>query len=109
MYSSQSISFLIISQNISVSLIDIIYFVKVRNKSDIKFHVIISFPFEIIALFIIILATSVYDEIVVINKWDLNSNIKRGISERADLDYESVSNDDSETVDENFENNPINK
>ena len=27
----------------------------------------------------------------------------------ADLDYESVSNDDSETVDENFENNPINK
>ena len=109
LYSSQSISFLIISQNISVSLIDIIYFVKERNKSDIKFHVIISFPFEIIALFIIILATSVYDEIVVINKWDLNSNIKRGISERADLDYESVSNDDSETVDENFENNPINK
>ena len=109
LYSSQSISFLIISQNISVSLIDIIYFIKERNKSNIQFHVIISFPFEIIALFIIILATSVYDEIIVINKWDLNSNIKKGISERADLDYESASKEDLESVEENLFSNPINK
>ena len=109
LYSSQSIAFLIISQNISVSLIDIIYFIKERGKNDIKFHVIISFPFEIIALVIIIFATSVYDEIIVINKWDLNSNIKRGISERAELDYESTSNDDYESIDENMDINPINK
>ena len=53
-YSSQSVSFLIISQNIAVSLIDIINFIKERDKSDIGFQVYLSFPFEIIALILII-------------------------------------------------------
>jgi hypothetical protein len=90
LFSSQSVSFLIISQNVAVSLIDIINFIKEKDKSNIQPHVYISFPFEIIALVIIIIATSVYDEIIIINRCGLNLNVKRGIIERAQLDIESA-------------------
>ena len=90
LYSSQSIAFLIISQNISVSLIDIINFIKEKDKRNIGYHVYLSFPFEIIALFVIIIATSVYDEIIIINRWGLNANVKRGIIERALKDAQST-------------------
>lgn len=106
LFSSQSVSFLIISQNISVSLIDIINFIKEKDKSNIQPHVYISFPFEIIALFIIIIATSVYDEIIIINRCGLNLNVKRGIIERAQLDIESTSVDES--FDEYYESKEIN-
>ena len=106
LFSSQSVSFLIISQNISVSLIDIINFIKEKDKSNIQPHVYISFPFEIIALFIIIIATSVYDEIIIINRCGLNLNVKRGIIERAQLDIESASVDES--FDEYYESKEIN-
>ena len=90
LFSSQSVSFLIISQNVAVSLIDIINFIKEKDKSNIQPHVYISFPFEIIALVIIIIATSVYEEIIIINRCGLNLNVKRGIIERAQLDIESA-------------------
>ena len=106
LFSSQSVSFLIISQNISVSLIDIINFIKEKDKSNIQPHVYISFPFEIIALVIIIIATSVYDEIIIINRCGLNLNVKRGIIERAQLDIESTSVDES--FDEYYESKEIN-
>ena len=106
LFSSQSVSFLIISQNISVSLIDIINFIKEKDKSNIQPHVYISFPFEIIALVIIIIATSVYDEIIIINRCGLNLNVKRGIIERAQLDIESASVDES--FDEYYESKEIN-
>ena len=106
LFSSQSVSFLIISQNISVSLIDIINFIKEKDKSNIQPHVYISFPFEIIAIFIIIIATSVYDEIIIINRCGLNLNVKRGIIERAQLDIESTSVDES--FDEYYESKEIN-
>ena len=105
LFSSQSVSFLIISQNISVSLIDIINFIKEKDKSNIQPHVYISFPFEIIALVIIIIATSVYDEIIIINRCGLNLNVKRGIIERAQLDIESTSVDES--FDEYYESKEI--
>ena len=95
LFSSQSVSFLIISKNIAVSLIDIINFIIEKDKSNIQPHVYISFPFEIIALIIIIIATSVYDEIIIINRCGLNLNVKRGIIERAQLDIESTSVEES--------------
>ena len=106
LFSSQSVSFLIISKNVAVSLIDIIDFIKGENKGEYQLHVIISFPFEIIALFIIIIATSVYDEIIIINRCGLNLNVKRGIIERAQLDIESTSVDES--FDEYYESKEIN-
>ena len=107
LYSSQSVSFLIISQNIAVSLIDIINFIKERDKSDIGFQVYLSFPFEIIALILIIFSTSVYDEIIIINKCGLNSNVKRGIYERAQSDIEFTLFKDSESVDDVSEDKNI--
>ena len=94
LFSSQSVSFLIISKNFAVSLIDIIDFIK-EDKSKIQLHVYISFPFEIIALVIIIIATSVYEEIIIINRCGLNLNVKKGIIVRAQLDFENA-------VDESF-------
>lgn len=95
LFSSQSVSFLIISKNVAVSLIDIIDFIKGENKGEYQLHVIISFPFEIIALAIIIIATSVYDEIIIINRCGLNLNVKKGIIQRALLDVENAIVDES--------------
>ena len=83
-YSPLSVVFLIISQNIAFSIIDIIKFI--LNRDDIPSHAYFSFPFKIISIIIIILATSLYDEIIIINKWGLNLNIKKGIMERAQLE-----------------------
>ena len=83
-YSPLSVVFLLISQNIAFSIIDIIKFIS--DRDDIPSHAYISFPFKIISIIIIILATSLYDEIIIINKWGLNLNIKKGIMERAQLE-----------------------
>ena len=105
LYSSQSISFLIISQNISVSIIDIITFFGKEQGDSIGYHIYLSFPFEIIALIIIIFATSVYDEILIINKFGLNLNVKKGIIKRAEIETESISIEHSipmvEMIDDN--------
>ena len=99
LFSSQSVSFLIISQSVSVTLTDIINFI--IKSSEIKTHTTISFPFEIISLILIIFATSVYDEFIIINKWGLNINVKRGIIERAQIDNSSIQSiEHSETFQE---------
>ena len=46
--------------------------------------------FGIIAFFIIIIGTLVYDEIIIINKWVLNVNVRKGIYERSLTEVESV-------------------
>ena len=115
-YSSQSISFLIISQSISISLIDIINFCKEKDKSEIGYHIYVSFPFEIIALIIIFIATSVYDEIIIINIFGLNLNVKKGIIKRAQIEVDSISSaisrqlsfEQADTLDEIDDNNAIN-
>ena len=104
LYSSQSISFLIISQNLSVSMIDIITFIR-GEKSG--YHVYLSFPFEIIALIIIIIATTVYDEIVIINKFGLNLNVKKGITKRAELETESISDEISDSSEQIIDDNDV--
>ena len=107
LYSSQSVAFLIISQSIAVSLLDIINFIKEKDKGDIGFQVYLSFPFEIIALILIIFSTSVYDEIIIINKCGLNSNVKRGIFERAQIDIEFATIEHLETLDDLSEDKSI--
>ena len=107
LFSAQSVSFLIISQPIAYTIMDIIDFFLTENKSEIHIHYYISFPFQLIAIFIIIISTLVYDEIIIINKWGLNINVKKGIIERAqsdvrtsiveDLDNMSEINDISDT------------
>ena len=87
-YSPLSVVFLIISQNIAFSIIDIIKFIS--NRDDIPSHAYFSFPFNIISIIIIILATSLYDEIIIINKWGLNLNVKKGIMERAQSESDTA-------------------
>ena len=91
LFSSQSVSFLIISQLISGLLKDIINFINPKDDSEIPLYVYLSFPFELITIIIIIIATLVYDEILIINKWGLNSNVKKRIIERASKDIQSTS------------------
>ena len=102
LFSSQFISFLIISQSITVSIIDIINFIK--DTGNVPFHVYLSFPFEIIALILNLIATSVYNEIIIINKCGLNLNVKKGISDRGRVDTEStfveLSENNLENIDE---------
>ena len=102
LFSSQFISFLIISQSITVSIIDIINFIK--DTGNVPFHVYLSFPFEIIALILNLIATSVYNEINIINKCGLNLNVKKGISDRGRVDTEStfveLSENNLENIDE---------
>ena len=100
-FSSQSVSFLIISQSMASSLQDIITFFETSDKSIIASYNYLIFVFGIIAVIIIIIGTMVYDEIIVINKWGLNLNVKRGIHERSLSEIENIIEefDKDETLD----------
>ena len=56
----------------------------------------------------------VYDEIIIINKWRLNENVKIGIIYRGELEMENMSNlrdsqlDDIQLVDNDNDNNERN-
>ena len=60
------------------------------------------------------MGTLVYDEIVIINKFGLNLNVKRGIHERALSEVESAvedledDNKSDTNMDDLFDNNEIN-
>ena len=100
-FSSQSVSFLIISQSMASSIQDIITFFETSDKSIIASYNYLIFVFGIIAVIIIIIGTMVYDEIIVINKWGLNLNVKRGIHERSLSEIENIIEefDKDETLD----------
>ena len=105
LFSSQSVSFLIISTALAGSIKDIIDFFKKSDKSSINIINYLSFFFGIIAFIIIIFGTLVYDEILIINKWGLNFNVKKGIYERSlseiDMTLEDVEEDDKH-LDKNY-------
>ena len=88
LYSSQTVAFLIISEMFSSSLVNFINFFRVNDNSNIPLQDYISLPFIIIALLIILFATLLYDEIIIINKWGLNVNVKKGITKRAQIEVE---------------------
>ena len=96
--SSQSVSFLIISTSVAGSISNIISFFKREDKDEIPFYNYLGFFFGIFAIVIIIFGTLVYDEILIINKWGLNLNVKKGIHERSlseiEENIEEVDDDD---------------
>ena len=82
-YSSQSVSFLRISQSFGSSITKFIGIFGNNNGRGWKIILII---LEFISVIIILFASLVYDEIVIINKWGLNKNVKLGIIYRGLLD-----------------------
>ena len=72
----------------SSSLVNFINFFRLNDNSNIPLQDYISLPFIIIALLIILFATLLYDEIIIINKWGLNVNVKKGITKRAQIEVE---------------------
>ena len=93
LFSSQSVSFLIISTSIAGSINDIIGFFRTKDKGSIQPYIYVGFVLGLIALFIIIIATLVYDEILIIKKWGLDLNVKSGIIERSLTEIENTIED----------------
>ena len=88
-YSSQAVAFLIISQQLSGSIYTIINFFIEKEKKSLT---IISSIIEIILIFLIGIATMIYEEIIVIHLCDLDQNTKEGINLRGKVDNELASN-----------------
>ena len=65
-FSSQSVSFLIISESFGGSITEIIHIINAKEKKIVDF---ILLALEIIGIFIILLASLIYDEVIIINKW----------------------------------------
>ena len=86
-FSSQSVSFLIISESFGGSITEIIHIINAKEKKIVDF---ILLALEMIGIFIILLASLIYDEVIIINKWKLNENVKLGIMDRADSEIENI-------------------
>ena len=87
-YSSQSVSFLIISISFGCSIAKFIDIFRYDLKEDQ--WKIIFILLEIIIIIIILFASLVYDEIIIINKYELNKNVKLGIINRGELEMENM-------------------
>jgi len=83
-FSSQSVSFLIISESVAGSIDEIIDYI--RDREDKEALDIISLIIEILGIILITIATLIYDEIIVIKRFGLDKNVKRLIEERAKID-----------------------
>ena len=101
-FSSQSVSFLIISECITGSICEII---KSLNSEDLEdTHHLIFLFIEIIVILITCFGTLVYDEIIVIKKWGLEINVASEITSRANLETSLISiKDDEIEEEEDFE------
>ena len=103
-YSSQSVSFLIISESIACSLYEIKYLKD--NKDNIPFIVV-----EIICIILTLFSTLVYDEIIVIKKCGLDKYVESEIAKRAKLEklnigkLNSVNDEEEEEESEEKNNN----
>ena len=64
-----------------------------EDRSKIEAYNYVGFAFGIIAFFIIVIGTMVYDEIIIVNKWGLNINVTKGIQERSLSEFESTIED----------------
>ena len=104
-YSSQSVSFLIISESIACSLYEICKYLK-DNKDNIPFIVV-----EIICIILTLFSTLVYDEIIVIKKCGLDKYVESEIAKRARLEklnigiLNSVNDEEEEEKSEEKNNN----
>jgi len=86
-FSSQSVSFLIISTSIASAISEIIGFITKENKGGNKIYDYLKFFFQLLALIIIFFATMVYDEIIIVNRCGLNLNVKKGIQKRSFIEF----------------------
>ena len=103
-FSSQSVSFLIISESVTTSIYEIIKYFQ-NGSTKIKYMKYLFFTIEIIVILITMFGTLVFDEIIVIKKWGLNLNVAAEISSRARTEIISISNlDDDVTIDETEDN-----
>ena len=87
-FSSQSVSFLIISESFAGSIKEIIdFFNKDKNKTSIAISII-----EMILVILIGIATMIYEEIIVIRLCGLEKDVREEIINRASLDHGSAEN-----------------
>ena len=87
-FSSQSVSFLIISESITGSINEIIHYF----KSDYLYTSdIIPLIIEFIVILITLFGTLVYDEIIIIKKWGMHKNVAAEIISRSRLEVDSIS------------------
>jgi len=96
-FSSQSVSFLVISESITGSIFQIIDFIKDKDKELIEYVLVIM---ELIGILIIAFATLLYDEVVIINKCGLNENVRKGIISRGEKEV-------VKTIELELKNEPI--
>jgi hypothetical protein len=81
LFSIQSVSFLYISICLGGSIVKIYdYIIADERPVDYTFYVL----FELIGTLIVLFATLVYDEVIIVNKWGLNENVKIGIIKRGE-------------------------
>ena len=100
-FSSQSVSFLVISESVTGSIKEIIDYSKDTETSNIIFVIL-----EMLGILIIAFATLVYDELIIINKWKLNENVKLRIINRGEEDMKKIKELELEYVREStFEDN----
>ena len=87
-FSAQSVSFLIISQSLAGSISGIILVYQTVDEKDAEDFILI--VLEIIGIFITLFATLVYDEVIIINKWKLNENVKLNIIKKGNEDVSKI-------------------
>ena len=88
-FSSQSVSFLIISQSFVGSINRLIQIIKNSIISSEGWKIVLIL-LEIFGIIMILFACLIYDEIIIINKWDLNANVKKGIINRGELEMKKM-------------------
>ena len=86
-FSSQSVSFLIISESITGSIAEIINYWLSDNKDD-KLSLLF---IEITVILITTFGTLVYDEIIIIKKCGLDLNVAKEITMRAKIEVDNIS------------------
>jgi len=99
-FSSQSVSFLLISESITGSITEIINFF---SSGDSDYANIIFLTIDIIIILLTSFGTLVYNEIIVIKKWGLDKNVAREITTRALQEVDKIKildHDDEEDDDE---------
>jgi hypothetical protein len=88
--SLQSVSFLIIAKYIGFNIYGI-YTKFSENKDQDDFFLIL---LHIVGTFIILIACLIYDEVIIINKWNLDYFTKKRINERAEEEANDENNDE---------------
>ena len=88
-FSSQSVSFLIISESFGGAIIEFIKEINNENKNAID---IILLFIKILGIVIILFTSLVYNEIIIINKRGLNKNVKSDIINRGQIEMQKIQN-----------------